>query len=147
MAGRFWLIAAAWMSIAASLLHIACIIGGPDWYRFFGAGEILAQAAERGSLVPAIMTLIIAAILAVWALYAFGAVGIGWRPPLARTALCAIAAVLLARAALVFVPSLWASEQWPAFAISTSAICGIMGGCFAIGLRQAWPNLSKRKSD
>ena len=27
------------LSVAASLLHIGCIIGGPDWYRFFGAGE------------------------------------------------------------------------------------------------------------
>jgi heme/copper-type cytochrome/quinol oxidase subunit 3 len=139
------LIAAGWMSVAASLLHLACIIGGPDWYRFFGAGEVLAQAAERGSLVPGVMTLVIAAILAVWALFAFGAAGIGWRPPFARTALTAIATVLLARAAMAFAPAFWPPEnQSTAFIITTSAICFVMGACFAVGTWRAWPQLSKR---
>jgi hypothetical protein len=144
---RPWLIAAAWMSVAASLLHIACIIGGPDWYRFFGAGEAMARAAERGSMVPAIMTLVIAGILGAWAVYAFGAAEIGWRPPLVRTALTAIAAVLLARAAAVFVPSLWATDQWPTFAFVTSAICFVMGACFAIGTWRAWPSLSLKRNN
>lgn len=144
-AARPWLLAAAWMSVAASLLHLACIAGGPDWYRFFGAGEAMAEAAERGSLMPAMVTLVIAAILGSWALFAFGAAGIGWRPPLTRTALVAISAVLLARAALVFVPSLWTPEQWPAFAVTTSAICFVMGACFAIGTWRAWPSLSSKQ--
>ena len=143
---RPWLLAAGWMSVAASLLHVGCIIGGPDWYRFFGAGEVMAQAAARGSWMPAIATSIIAAILAVWAVFAFGAAGIGWRPPLARTALLAIAAVLLGRAALVLVPSLWAPDQWPAFAVITSGICLVMGACFAMGLWRAWPNLSAKRN-
>jgi hypothetical protein len=132
------------MSVAASLLHLACIIGGPDWYRFLGAGEAMALAAERGSPVPAILTAVIAAILAAWAVFAFGAAGIGWRPPLTRTALVAIAAVLLARSALAFVPSVWAPEQTFAFIAATSAICLIMGLCFAIGTWRAWPQLSQR---
>jgi hypothetical protein len=146
MRGKPWLIAAAWMSVAASLLHLACIIGGPDWYRFFGAGEVFAQAAERGSSTPAIMTAIIAAILAVWAVFAFGAAGIGWRPPLTRTALIAIASVLLARAAMAFVPSFWPPEnQTFAFIATTSAICFVMGACFAIGTWQAWPSLKPQR--
>jgi len=47
-AGSRWLVVGGWLSVAASLLHIGCIIGGPDWYRFFGAGEEMAQAAARG---------------------------------------------------------------------------------------------------
>jgi hypothetical protein len=131
----------------ASLLHIACIFGGPDWYRFFGAGEQFARAAERGSLVPPVMTLGIAIVLAVWALYAFGAAGVGWRLPLARTALVAISAVLLVRAAMAFVPALWPPEnQTFAFIITTSAICLVMGACFAIGTWQAWPQLSQART-
>lgn len=145
IAGRRWLVTAGWMSVAASLLHIACIAGGPDWYRFFGAGEEIARAAERGSLVPAIMTLIIAAILAVWALYAFAGAGAVWRPPLARTALALISAVLLARAAMAFVPAFWPPEnQTTAFIVTTSGICFVMGACFAIGTWLAWPTLSKK---
>ncbi|MEQ1688071.1 MAG: hypothetical protein ABL874_05820 [Sphingopyxis sp.] len=139
-----WLIAAAWGSIAASLLHIGCIIGGPDWYRFFGAGEDMARMAERGHWYPPIITLFIAGVLAVWALFAFSAAGTLRRLPLARTALVAIAAVLLARSALGFVPSLWAPEQWPAFAIWSSLIVLALGLCFAIGTWKAWPTLSSR---
>ena len=52
----------------ASVLHLAIITGGADWYRFFGAGEGMAQLAEKGSNYPIISTSIIAAILAIWAL-------------------------------------------------------------------------------
>ncbi len=133
------------MSVAAALLHIACIIGGPDWYRFFGAGEAFARAAERGSPVPAIMTMVIAAILAAWAAFAFGAAGIAPRLPFSRTALVAIAFVLIARAAMAFVPAFWVPENRTLpFIITTSAICLVMGLCFAIGTWRAWPMLSVR---
>ena len=76
-----WLIAAGCMSLAASILHLGCIAGGPDWYRFFGAGEPIARAAERGSWIPAAMTAGIAAILALWAAYAFAGAGLIRRLP------------------------------------------------------------------
>ena len=138
------LLVAAWMSVAASLLHLAVIVGGPDWYRFFGAGEEMARAAERGSSVPPIMTAIIAAILAVWAALAFGAAGLIRLLPLTRTALIAIAAVLIARSALVLVPDVWAPEQTMAFRIVSSLACLAMGLCFALGTWAAWPSLSPR---
>ena len=141
---RPWLHAAAWMSVAASLLHLACIVGGPAWYRFLGAGEDMARAVERGSWVPAAMTAAIAVILAVWAAYAFGAAGTIRRLPLTRTALVAIAAVLLARAAMVFTPEVWAPEQTYAFRFWSSAIVLLLGLCFAIGTWRAWPSLAPR---
>lgn len=142
--GSGLLIASGWMSVAASLLHLGCIIGGPDWYRFFGAGEEIAQAAEQGRWMPVILTSIIAAILAGWAAFAFSAAGRFWRLPLARTALAAISVVLLARAFMVFIPSLWAPEQSMVFRSWSSAICLAMGLFFAIGTWRAWPALSKR---
>jgi hypothetical protein len=142
---RPWLLAAAWMSVAASILHLAVIIGGPDWYRFFGAAEEMARAAERGSPVPTILTVVIAAILGGWAIYAFGAAGVIRRWPLMRTALFAITTVLLARSLLAFVPAAWAPEHTIAFRIWSSAICFVMGACFAVGLSLAWPDLSKRR--
>jgi hypothetical protein len=141
---RVWLLSAAWLSIAASLLHVACIIGGPAWYRFFGAGEKLARAAERGSAVPAIMTAVIAAILATWAAYAFSAAGLIRPLPLRRTALIAIATVLFARTALAFVPSAWAPENnTTAFIFWSSFACFVLGLCFAVGTWGAWQSLSQ----
>ena len=145
ISARPLLLAAAWMSVAASLLHLAVIAGGPDWYRFFGAGEEMARAAERGSLVPPVMTLIIAAILAAWAAFAFGAAGVIRLLPLTRTALIAIAAVLLARGAMVLVPQVWAPEQTMTFRVVSSAACLAMGLCFALGTWAGWDSLRPRR--
>ena len=46
--GSTWLLIGGGLSVVAALLHIACIFGGPDWYRFLGAGEGMARAAARG---------------------------------------------------------------------------------------------------
>jgi hypothetical protein len=39
---NFWLVGGGILSAIAALLHAAVIAGGPDWYRFFGAGEEMA---------------------------------------------------------------------------------------------------------
>jgi hypothetical protein len=57
------------LSATAAVLHIAIVIGGAKWYRFFGAGERFAKAAEKGHGWHDVVTLGIAAVLAVWALY------------------------------------------------------------------------------
>jgi putative oxidoreductase len=43
-------------SLAVAILHIAIIIGGPEWYRFFGAGEEMALMSESGSFYPTMLT-------------------------------------------------------------------------------------------
>lgn len=63
MPGRRWLILGGILSALAAVLHVAVIVSGPPWYRFFGAGEAMARAAERGSFTPALVTLAIAAML------------------------------------------------------------------------------------
>ena len=70
------LIIAGSLSILAALLHISCIIGGPDWYLFFGAGQRMAQLAAQGDPYPTIATLVIALILTGWGLYAFSCASI-----------------------------------------------------------------------
>lgn len=139
--GSNWLILAGWLSMAAALLHIACILGGPDGYRFFGAGEGIARAAERGEWMPALITLGIATILAIWGAYAFS--GAGWWPrlPLLRTGLVTIAAIYLLRA-IIFVPLHFARPQHTdAFAIWSSLIVLVYGVAYAVGTWKAWPAL------
>lgn len=140
--GSGWLIAAAALSAAAALLHLGAIIGGPDWYRFFGAGEGMARAAARGDLRPTLITLGIATVLAVWAAYAASGAGVIFRLPLLRTALVAITAVYLIRA-LGFIPlNLWRPQQSDAFAIWSSAIVLIYGVVHLIGVIRAWRYLA-----
>ena len=144
--GRSLLIAAGWMSIAASLLHAACIIGGPSWYRFFGAGEKLARAAERGSPVPAIITAGIATVLGVWAVYAFSGAGVIGRLPLLRTALVAISAVLLVRGLGLPLMQIWRPDLSSAFLYWSSAIVTVYGFAFAIGTASMWAALSLERT-
>ncbi|MGB3165422.1 MAG: hypothetical protein WBA68_01450 [Alteraurantiacibacter sp.] len=141
--GRNWLKSAAAASFAASLLHLACIVGGGDWYRFFGADETMARLAEAGSWRPAILTLFIAVVLFGWGLYALSGAGLLRRLPFLRTALVAIAVVLFARAVFAFFPATWGPELGLRFMAISSAIVGVMGFLFAVGTAQAWPTLKK----
>lgn len=102
----------------------------------------MAQAAEQGRWLPTMLTLIIAAILAGWAAYAFAAAGKIVRLPLIRTALLLISAVLLLRSLAVFSPAFWAPEHSTAFRIWSSAVVLVLGVCFALGTWRAWPALS-----
>lgn len=138
-----WLVAGGWLSLAASALHIAVIAGGPDWYRFFGAGEELARMAEQGSLVPAGITLVIALVLAVWAAYAFAGAGLIRRLPLMRTALVTITAIYLVRG-LMIVP-LQFQPRATAFDIWSSLVVLGYGLIYLIGTWRAWPALSRKE--
>jgi hypothetical protein len=137
-----WLVAGGLLSLAAALLHLAVIAGGPDWYRFVGAGEEMALMAERGRLTPHLITLAIALLLAIWAAYAFSGAGLIRRLPLIRTALVAISAIYLLRGLVLF-PALLQQPRDP-FTIWSSLIVLVYGIAYALGTRRAWPALSRR---
>ncbi|HEY7770888.1 MAG TPA: hypothetical protein VIB55_22160 [Longimicrobium sp.] len=142
------------LTAGAALLHVAIIIGGPDWYRFFGAGERMARMAARGSLQPALVTDTIAAILGLWSLYAFSGAGLIRRLPLLRLALTLIAAVYLARGllgvpAVMLVDDVYTNQLRAklTFMIVSSAICIVLGVCYAIGAARVWKTSSSLRPE
>lgn len=141
-----WLIAGGVLSALAALLHLTVIIGGPAWYRFFGAGEGMARAAERGSATPALITLVIACTLALWAAYAFSGAGLIRRLPLLRTGLVVIAAIYLLRGLLLFPSLLLKPQLVDTFVIWSSVVVLVYGAAYAIGTWKAWPKLSVARS-
>ena len=129
------------LSGVAALLHVAIIIGGAQWYRFFGAGEELASMAESGSWYPAVLTGAIAVVLLVWALYAFSGAGLMRRLPFLKAGLVVISALYLIRG-LAFIPVyLVQPEMVDGFLVWSSLICLVYGLSYAIGTRQVWENL------
>jgi hypothetical protein len=145
-AANVWLVAGGMLSAAAALLHLAIIAGGPDWYRLFGAGERMAHMAERGHWYPPLAAIVIAALLALWAAYAFAGAGLLRRLPLMRTALLAISAVYLLRGlAVVPIALLWPALLTP-FTIWSSLIVLVYGIVHAVGTWRAWPGLSQRNN-
>lgn len=147
MAGSKWLILGGALSALAAILHLAVIAGGPAWYRFFGAGEDLARAAERGSATPALITLAIAAILMVWALYAFSGAGIIRRLPLLRTALILISAVYLLRALALLPALVLRPELVDTFALVSSLVVLAYGLAYSIGTWKRWPELKVARAN
>ena len=133
------------LSMLAAVLHIAVIIGGPDWYRFFGAGEELAAMAERGSWYPALLTSGIVVVLFVWALYAFSGAGLLKRKlPLLRAGLVTIAAIYLIRGLALFPAYIVKPDIVDAFLIWSSLICLVYGAAYALGTRQVWGKIAKK---
>ena len=143
MKRNLWLVTGGLLSAAAALLHLAVIVGGPDWYRFFGAGEEMAQMAERGDPMAALVTAGIAAVLAIWSAFAFSGAGVIPRLPLLRTGLIVIGSIYLLRG-LVLVPLLiMKPEIVDAFALWSSLIVLVYGIAYAVGTWIAWPSLSR----
>lgn len=146
MDGKSQLTIAAILSFIAAVLHIAIIFGGPEWYRFFGAGEQMAQLAEAGSAYPTQVTLFISGVLAVWGLYALSGAGLIFKLPGLKAALILITAVLLARGMagliLPFVSNHPAITQNSiTFWIVSSMICSWFGLYYLKGTVYHWEKL------
>lgn len=143
--GERWLRWGAFVTGAASLLHVGIIFGGPDWYRFFGAGERMARLSARGSVYPAVITAGIALVLGVWALYGLSGAGVVRRLPLLRLALVLIACVYFARGtlgipAVLFVGGPYTNELRGrmTFMVVSSLVCILLGLCYAFGAARVW---------
>ena len=136
-----FLLTAAMPSGLASLLHVAVPFGGAPWYRFFGAGERMARMAEAGHWYPTVVTLGIAFVLFVWAMFALAGAGLIAKPPFAKPVLGLVTAVYLLRG-LVIVPALaFAVPPATPFWIWSSAICLGYGIVHLVGVIQAWDRL------
>jgi len=139
---NLYLVAGGTLSIAASLMHIAIIVGGADWYRYFGAGEEMALMAEQGSWIPSVVTFGIAVVLFVWGLYAFSGAKVLNYLPFLKSVLVLISAIYLIRGFGVIPVFIVMPEQVDAFLVWSSLVSIIFGLAFAIGTKLEWTNLS-----
>jgi hypothetical protein len=121
------------LTAAASAAHLACIIIGARAYRFMGAGERMARAAEAGKIMPTLVTLAIAAVLLIWAAYAFSGAGVIMRLPLTELVLPAVCAVYLARAVGFPLLKRRLPENSTAFWMWSSGICLVLGLLYGFG--------------
>ncbi|MCU7930892.1 MAG: hypothetical protein KZQ90_08830 [Candidatus Thiodiazotropha sp. (ex Codakia rugifera)] len=124
------------LSLLAGFLHIAIIVGGPDWYRFFGAGEQLAQLAEQGSPIPGTLTAVIALILMVWSLYAYAGAGLVHQLPWLRPLLITITGIYLLRGLALLPLLVLAPQTIDTFLLMSSLISLSIGMLFFSGTRQ-----------
>lgn len=141
-----FLLCGALSSGLASLAHLGCIVFGGDWYRFFGAGEQMAQMSEQGHWYPSAVTSVIVLILAIWSLYGLSGAKLIQRLPLLRLALCVISFIYLLRGlSFVFLMPMF-PENSLTFWLVSSGICLTIGLFYSVGTYQAWPELKTFKS-
>ncbi|MBI2483205.1 hypothetical protein HYV74_03455 [Candidatus Uhrbacteria bacterium] len=89
------LIGGAVLSFGVALLHVVIIFFGAPAYRYFGAGEQMVSMAERGSVIPAVLTLGLVGVFVAFGGYALAAAGVvkGLRLPFVHWVVFAIAAI------------------------------------------------------
>lgn len=129
------------LTFVAAMLHYACIAWGASGFRLLGAGEPMAQMAERGHWYPTFISIVIGTVLVVWAAYALSAAGAIAPLPLQRPILPAIAAVFLVRG----IAFRWLKPIFPdnsrLFWLITSGICLVIGSLYALGTYAVWERL------
>lgn len=137
------LVAGGILSIAAGVLHFAIIIGGGNWYRFFGAGEDMARMAENGSLIPTVVTSFIALILVLWGLYGFAGAGYLKNLPFTKQAILIIGSIYTIRGigivpqmVMYFIPG----QEVFFRDIMFSAVSLTIGLCYLTGYRAVFRN-------
>lgn len=139
------LIFGALFSGLAAFAHLGCIAFGADWYRFFGAGERMAQMADNGQWYPTIVTLGITSILLIWSLYALsGARVVIFRLPLLRLGLLVISAIYLLRGIAFVVIMPFFPGNSLTFWFVSSGITFTIGLFYAVGTYQMWSQLSPK---
>lgn len=136
--GSHALIVGASLSALAALAHLACIFIGAPAYRFMGAGERMARAAETGQPRSTLVTLAISGILFLWAAFALSAAGVLEPFPLTKLALAGISIAYLGRAmAFPFLKTAF-PENSNTFWIVSSGVCGLIGLIHAYGTVSLW---------
>ena len=135
-ASNKYLLAAAICCFAAALAHVGCIVFGGDWYRFFGAGEQMAQMAEQGLWYPTLATSFIVLLLMVWGLYGLSGAGFIKPLPFTTLALMLIAGIFLLRGVAFVGLMPMFPENSLTFWLISSGICLFIGSLFALGTWQ-----------
>jgi hypothetical protein len=122
----------------AALAHLACIAIGARAYRFMGAGKRMARAVEAWKIRPTLITLAIASILLVSALYAFSGAGFAPRLPFTELVLVLISIVFVLRAFGFPLLRPMFPENSVTFWLVSSAICLVLGLLYAVGAAALW---------
>ena len=146
--GNQWLKLGGILSFAVALLHVVVIFVGASAYRYFGAGEEMASAAESGSAFPALLTFVLVAVFAVWGFYGLSGARVIRRLPLLKIALLLIGAIYTLRGVAVFQQlfqiAASSAEAAAPRDIVFSSVSLIIGLAYLIGTILNWKSFGER---
>lgn len=128
-----------------AILHLAIIVIGVPAYLYFGAVE-LAQLAAAGSVLPALLTFILAFGFGVFGLYGLAGAR-GWHVPLLRIGLLGIGGLYFLRGLVVLLDvARWLrGDDYPLRQLFFSAVALGIGLLYLGGTFQQWTVLTNSK--
>lgn len=132
-----WIYLAGVIAVIGVIIHIAAIFGGPSWNAYFGAPPQIVQSAREGTWLAPVSTMMIAALMAICAAYAFSALSLIRRLPLLRVGLPSMAAICLLRSMILWPLMINHPELRNTFEIVAALVWGIAGLGFMFGYRLA----------
>ncbi|MBI1723719.1 MAG: hypothetical protein HYR48_07415 [Gemmatimonadetes bacterium] len=138
------LAAAGTLSATLAALHLAIIFVGPDGYTYFGAPE-LGTLERQNSVVPDLVTALLALVFGAFAYYAFvGAGRLSRRPPFLALGLAAIGCIYTLRGLAVIAQVLQlatGAAHGPARYVVFSFVSLVIGLCYLAGTLGQWRSL------
>ena len=126
-AGSRLLVLFGWWNLVFALLHVVIIVVGGAGYRYFGAGEGMAKAADAGELRPTVITAGLTVMFAVFGMYALSAAGRFRHLPAAKYVVAGIGVLYLLRG-LLAAPQAWWAYTHPGVVPGRF----VMFSCFAL---------------
>jgi hypothetical protein len=137
------LIAGGVMSALISLLHV-CLALFPTLYSFIGPNQsAITEMAAQGSSITTSVSVALAFLFAIWALYAFSGAGVIRRLPLLRFALVAICVIYLLRALFLLSEiGMVINQGYPFRFVVFSTISLLAGLLYLFGILRRKPSLS-----
>jgi hypothetical protein len=142
-AGAAFLTAGALASFALALLHLGMAPVGKAAYEFFGAPERIVALANEGSVVPAIVTVVLSLVFAFFGACALAAARRTEQPAL-RILLVGITGIYLLRGLLIVPEAVVVTHAgYPPRLLVFSAVALAIGVVHAAGLALAFRRLSR----
>lgn len=139
--GDTFLALAGWWNLAFAALHVVIIAMGGSGYRYFGAGEQMASAAEANDPKAAMITAGLALMFALFGLCLLSAAGSIRTFPGVRWAALAIGILYMLRGILVAPQAVWAwhhPQQVPLRFVLFSALALTIGIATVYGAMRRW---------
>lgn len=141
--GTNFFITGAVLNFIIAALHIIIIFQGAEGYRYYGAGEDMAQLDEAGSPIPALVTSLVTVFFMIFGIYGLSAAVKLKRLPFLKGVVIIIAAIFVIRG-LGFVADLYMIQNDPAYPtrmVYFSLVALMVGACYTIGITRNWRTL------
>lgn len=138
------------LNLGVAALHVGIAFFGAPAYRFFGAGNDMATWAQQGSPLPAIITLGLAVLFAMFGLYAFSAADAVPRLPLLAPVVLAVGGIYVVRGGLgvpaaFFLPN--DSTAPVAFTVAFSLVALAIGVLYLLGFSMVRQRFNKASAN